>query len=132
MQRLAEAHVRRQRELLEELATRNGRWFELEMDKLDRWAEDRRSSLRSRLDELDAALKAAKRAARVAATLPEKLERQREARALEGQRDDAWRAFDLASRDLDRSKDELLDEIGSRLAQSARIEPLFTLRWRLS
>jgi len=31
-----------------------------------------------------------------------------------------------------RSKDELLDEIGSRLTQNARLEPLFTLRWRLS
>jgi hypothetical protein len=70
-------------------------------------------SLRAPLDELDAALKGAKRAARVAAT-PEKLERQREARALEGKRDEAWRTFDQASRDPGRRKDELLDEIGSR------------------
>ncbi|MFN8542889.1 MAG: SNF2-related protein [Candidatus Binatia bacterium] len=63
--RLAEAHSRRQRELLEELAARNGRWFDLEMDKLDRWAEDRRSSLRATLDELDESLKAAKKAARL-------------------------------------------------------------------
>jgi hypothetical protein len=84
------------------------------------------------MDELDAALNAAKRAAHVAAMLPEKLERQREARGLEGQRDEAWRAFDQASRDLDVSKDELLDEIGSWLTRSARLEPLFTLRWRLA
>ncbi|MGH9382060.1 MAG: SNF2-related protein [Thermoanaerobaculia bacterium] len=130
--RLAEAGAREERELLDSLAARNGRWFDQEMNKLDRWADDRRSTLRATLDELDSALKAAKRAARVAPTLPEKLERQREARALEGKRDEAWRAFDGASRDLDRQKDELLDEIGSRLEQSARLEPLFTLRWRLA
>ncbi len=130
--RLSEAHARQERERLDALAARNGRWFDQEMDKLDRWAEDRRSSLRASLDELDTALKAAKRAARVAPTLPEKLERQREARGLEGRRDEAWRAFDQASRDLDRKKDEVLDEIGSRLEQSARLEPLFTLRWRLA
>ena len=44
---------------------------------------------------------------------------------------EAWRAFDQASRDLDHRKDELLDEIVGRLTQSARIELLFTLRWRL-
>lgn len=129
--RLAEVHALRQRELLEEIASRNGRWFDLEMDKLDRWAEDRRSSLKTTLDELDQALKAAKKAARLAPTLPEKLERQREARVLEGKRDDTWRAFDEASRDLDRQKDALLDEIARQLTQRLKLEPLFTLRWSL-
>ena len=128
---LAEDHMRRQRELLEGLSTRNGRWFELEMDKLDRWADDRRSSLKATLEELDQALKAAKKAARLAPTLPEKLERQRDARALEGKRDDAWRVFDQASRELDRQRESLLDDIGRRLEQTLELEPLFTLRWRL-
>jgi hypothetical protein len=130
--RLAEAHALRQRELLEELSSRNGRWFDLEMDKLDRWAEDRRSSLRSTLEELDQSLKAAKKAARLAPTLPEKLDRQREARVLEGKRDDAWRAFDQASRDLDRQKDALLDAMGQQLTQTLEQETLFTLRWSLA
>ena len=129
---LAEAHARRQRELLEELTTRNGRWFDLEMDKLDRWAEDRRASLKATLNELDEALRVAKKAARLAPTLPEKLERQREARVLEGQRDEAWRAFDRASREIDHQKDGLLDEIGRRLEQQLEQELLFTLRWRLT
>src|SRR5713101_7873348 len=89
--------------------TQNGRWFDLEMDKLDRWAEDRRASLKEALDEIDDALKAAKKAARLAPTLPEKLERQREARVLEAKRDEAWRAFDQASREIDHRKDGLLD-----------------------
>jgi hypothetical protein len=129
---LAEAHARRQRELLEELTTRNGGWFDLEMDKLDRWAEDRRASLKATLNELDEALKTAKKAARLAATLPEKLERQREARVLEGKRDETGRAFDQASREIDRQKDALLDEISQRLEQKLEQEPLFTLRWTLS
>jgi superfamily II DNA or RNA helicase len=128
---LSETNARCQRELLEALATRNGHWFDLEMDKLDRWAEDRRASLKGALGELDEALRTAKKAARLAPTLPEKLERQREARVLESQRDDAWRAFDQASRDVDRQKDTLLDEVGQRLEQKLKVEPLFTLRWRL-
>jgi hypothetical protein len=114
---------------LEELTTRNGGWFGLEMDKLDRWAEDRRASLKATLNELDEALKTAKRAARLAATLLEKLERQREARGLEGKRDEAWRAFDQASCEIDRQKDELLDQISQRLEQRIEQESLFTLWW---
>jgi superfamily II DNA or RNA helicase len=128
---LAEVHARRQRQVLEELTSRNGRWFDLEMDKLDRWADDRRASLKATLNEVDEALKAAKRAARLASTLPEKLELQRAARVLEGERDETWRAFDQASRDVDRQKDAVLDEIGLRLHQHLELEDLFTLRWHL-
>ena len=101
------------------------------MDKLDRWAEDRRTSLKAELAELDDALKDAKKAARLAPTLPEKLNRQRAARSLEARREDAWRAYDQASRDIDRQKGALLDEISRRLEQRIEQEPLFTLRWRL-
>jgi superfamily II DNA or RNA helicase len=128
----ADAHNRRQRALLEELATRNGRWFDVEMEKLDRWAEDRRTSLKAELTDLDDALKAAKKAARLAPTLPEKLERQREARVLEGKRDEAWRAFDQASREIDQQKDTLLDEISQRLEQKLEQEPLFSVQWQLT
>ena len=129
---LGAAHDQRERMLLEELSSRNGRWFDLEMDKLDRWADDRRASLKATLNDLDEALRAAKKAARFAPTLPEKLERQREARVLEGQRDEAWRAFDNAACEIERQKDTLLDKISKRLEQDVRREALFTLRWRLT
>lgn len=122
---------RRQTELLQELASRNARWFDLEMDKLDRWSEDRRASLKASLEELDDALKLAKRAARVAPNLPDKLERQRHVRSLESKRDGAWRNYDEASRELDQTKESLLDEIGQRLQQRSAVDPLFTIRWRL-
>jgi hypothetical protein len=131
MRSLDEALVRHQRSLVEDLAGRNGHWFELEMDKLDRWAEDRRTTLRSELSDLDEALKEAKKAARLAPTLPEKLECQRHARTLENKRDEAWRAFDQASRDIDQQKDALLDEISERVEQKLEQEKLFTLAWRL-
>jgi predicted nucleic acid-binding Zn-ribbon protein len=124
--------VRQRKSLLEEMIARNGRWFDTEMDKLDRWAEDRRASLKQELEDLDEALKEAKKAARLAPTLPEKLERQREARSLEVKREEAWRAYDQASRDIDRQKDKLLDDLSQRLQHAIDEEPLFTLRWSLT
>jgi hypothetical protein len=121
----------RRQGVVEETTARSGRWFDTEMDKLDRWAEDRRASLRADLAELDENLKDAKRAARLAPTLPEKLERQRAARVLEARREEAWRAYDQASRDVDRQKDSLLDEIGRRLEQRLDQEELFALRWQV-
>jgi len=118
--------------LLAEMTARDGRSFDTEMDKLDRWAEDRRDSLKAELADMDEALKEAKKQARFAPTLPEKLERQRAARKLEEKREEAWRAYDEASRDIDRQKNELLDEIGRRLEQRVEQTPLFTMCWRLA
>ncbi|MGE5553929.1 MAG: SNF2-related protein [Betaproteobacteria bacterium] len=126
-----ESLARRRQELLEEIGTRNSRWFDTEMEKLDRWAEDRRASLKAELTELDEALKEARKGARLAPTLPEKLERQRAIRVLDSKRDEAWRAYDAASREIDRQKDALLDEISRRLEQRIEDEPLFVLRWSL-
>ncbi len=118
--------------LLAGMIARDGHWFDAEMDKLDRWAEDRRDSLKAELADMDEALKEAKKQARFAPTLPEKLERQRAARKLEEKREDAWRTYDDASRDIDRQKDELLDEIGRRLEQRIEQTALFAMRWRLT
>ena len=117
--------------LLEQRAMRQGKWFEIEMDKLDRWADDKRVSLKRELDDLDAQVREAKRLARFAPTLPEKLERQRSVRVLEAKRDDAWRAYDQARGDVDRQKDALLDDITRRLEESIEHQDLFTLRWRV-
>ncbi|WP_246044729.1 SNF2-related protein [Geomonas ferrireducens] len=128
-----EAELKHQhQELLEELTARNTVWFDAEMDKLDRWAEDRRTSLKAELAELDEALKEAKKAARLAPTLPEKLERQRAVRTLETKRDEAWRAYDLASREVDRQKDAVLDQISAKLQHRMEQEALFVLRWQLT
>jgi len=129
---LAEAATQRQKELLAAMASKNGEWFDTEMDKLDRWAEDRRTALKAELDDLDQTIKDTKRSARLAPNLPEKLELQRKLRTLETTRDEAWRAYDAASRDVDRQKDSLLDEISRRLEQKTECSELFTVRWRVA
>ena len=39
--------TRRRQELVDQMASRDGTWFDQEMEKLDRWAEDRRTTLRT-------------------------------------------------------------------------------------
>jgi hypothetical protein len=128
---LNEDAAKRQRELLEALIAKNGHWFDAEMDKLDRWADDRRAALKAELEEFDQEIKEVKKAARMAPNLPDKLELQRKLRMLETKRDDSWRAYDAASRDIDRQKDSLLDEISRRLDQKTECDRLFAIRWSI-
>lgn len=123
---------REQASISERIIAKNSTWFDVEMDKLDRWAEDRRRSLKVALEDLDASIKEKKKEARSAPNLPTKLELQRVLRQMEGKRDEAWKEFDLASRDIEHQKDSLLDEIGRRLNKSTEREELFTIRWRLA
>ena len=113
------------------LAEKNGVWFDAEMDKLDRWAEDQRRSLKAELDEMDAKIKELKKEARSAPNLPTKLDLQRQLRQLETKRNEAWKQFDESSRDLDRKKDGLLDDISQKLNQKTEREDLFMIRWQL-
>ncbi|MBS3918730.1 MAG: DEAD/DEAH box helicase family protein [Deltaproteobacteria bacterium] len=128
---LGEATAICRQELLDALAAKNGHWFDAEMDKLDRWAEDRRVGLKTELEDLDQEIKETKKAARLAPNLPEKLERQKELRKLETKRDEAWRSYDAATREIDRQKDALLDEVSRRLEQKTEQETLFTIRWKM-
>ena len=117
--------------LAEGIGKRDGAWFDVEMDKLDRWADDRRISLKAELDDLEQKIREKRRVARQAANIPDKLERQRELRKLESQRDDAWRTYDQASREVEKKKDDLLDDLGNRMKQRTEEERLFVVRWRL-
>jgi superfamily II DNA or RNA helicase len=116
----------------DEAGRRNGAWFEGEIDKLDRWADDLRATLKADLTDAEDAVKGAKRAARTAQTLPEKLALQREVHKHEAKRDETWREYDRAGREVDARKDALLDDVARRLSQHADERELFTIRWKLA
>jgi hypothetical protein len=79
---LDEVAARQQQELLDDIAAKNGQWFDTEMDNLDRWAEDRRMALKVELEELDLQIRETRQAARLVPNLPDKLECQRAGRAV--------------------------------------------------
>ncbi|MFH1067294.1 MAG: SNF2-related protein [bacterium] len=115
----------------EKLGQKNTAFFEVEVDKLDRWGEDRRNALKSALKELEETIRVIKREARLTSNLPERLELEKRRRQLESKRDDAWKEYEQAARGIEESKDKLLDETQKRLKQSEKEEELFLIRWRL-
>ncbi|MDO8445265.1 MAG: SNF2-related protein [Deltaproteobacteria bacterium] len=118
--------------ILSDINTRNADYFEQELEKLDKWGEDRRNSLKITLKELDDQIKEIKKQARLAPNLPEKLKLEKERRKLEAQRDEAWREYDGAAKEIEKSKDGLIDEIEKKLSQEIKEEQLFLIRWTLA
>lgn len=117
--------------ILGDISERNAVFFEEEMEKLDRWAEDKRKSLKTTLKDYDDQIADHKKQARVAPNLPEKLAIQKKIRNLDKKRDEAWRQYDEGAREIERQKDTLIDHVEARLQQEIKEENLFTVRWKL-
>ena len=115
-----------------DISARQGAWFDDEMDKLDRWAGDKRVGLKAELREHDDALQALKREARQATSLPEKLALQKQIKQIETAREDAWRGYDAEAREVETAKDGLIDDVESRLAVKESVERVFAVRFAVT
>jgi hypothetical protein len=120
-----------QEAVTQQLSATNGEWFDVEMEKLDRWADDQRKSLKAAVEELEEGIRAGKREARLAPNLPEKLQIQQRVRQQEGRHTEALLAYKEACTAIDARKDALLDETSQRLRQQAERQDLFLIRWRV-
>ena len=120
-----------QAEILSKQELRNNEYFDEEIEKLDHWAEDARTGLKLALRETDDEIKELKRSARTAGSLQEKVRLQKEVRNLQKKRDELWRDYDQAAKEVERQKDILLDETEARLELHVEQEELFMIRWKL-
>lgn len=117
--------------ILDEIGVRNGQFFDVELEKLDLWGEDRRNSLKVTLKDLDAEIKEIKKQARTAPNLPEKLKLEKERKKLENERDTAWREYDGAAKEIEINKDRLIEQVEKGLKQNVSEHILFTIKWQL-
>ena len=115
----------------QEATIRNASFFEDEIEKLDLWADDKRTSLKNSLKEFDDQIKDFKKQARNAANLPEKLELQKRIRTIEKKREEAWKEYDSASKQVDSQKDNLIDQLEKRLQQTSELKTLFAVKWKI-
>jgi ERCC4-related helicase len=117
---------------LAELETRNEEFFQEEVDKLERWAEDVKLTLDHELRDLDSEIKAARKTSKTAVILAEKLEAQKVIKALEQRRTAKRRQLFEAQDDVDKKRAELIEEIERQLTTKAQYETIFSIQWRLS
>lgn len=117
--------------VLQQVEERNGTYFEEEVEKLDRWAEDVKLTLERDLKELDVEIRTARKDAKTKVVLAEKVEAQRRIKSLEQRRNAKRRQLFDAQDEVDKKRTELIEDIEKQLRTSAEREALFTIRWEL-
>ncbi|MCK5147892.1 DEAD/DEAH box helicase family protein [bacterium] len=118
-------------EILQENAQRNASFFETEMEKLEKWADDLKSSLEMQLKELDKEIKFRKTEAKKLLNLESKVDAHRKIKDLESRRKKLRaRLFD-AQDEVDERKEAVIGEIEQRLKQKLKETPLFIIQWRV-
>ena len=122
---------RQKNELLANLTERNASFFELELDKLDRWSDDLKVGLEYELKELDRQIREARRSAQIAPALAEKLSIQKQVRELDAARTRKRRELFDAQDRIDKQRQDLIETIEKKLQQDCKETPVFTVRWSL-
>jgi hypothetical protein len=129
--RLSQSLAEQQAFIRRDISERNARFFEIEANKLDGWADDLKVGLERELKELDRQIKDARRAATLAQTLEDKLAGQKAVKALETERSNKRRSLFDAHDKIDEQRAALIAQIEGKLEQSAETRALFTIRWRV-
>ncbi len=113
------------------IAERNSSFFDHEVDKLDNWGEDVKKALELDLKKLDIDIKTDKTNAKKIINLEEKLKAQREIKEREKKRNEMRRRLFVTQDEVELRKESLLETVEARLAQQSKLEPLFTIRWKI-
>ena len=121
----------RQRVTLQ-INARNARYFDVEVEKLDRWADDLKLGLEREIKEVERRIRGARKGALATRNLDEKLAAQKALRALEGTRNKLRKSLFDAQDEIDRQRDALITAIEGKLAVVVRTESLFSIRWFLT
>jgi hypothetical protein len=113
------------------IAERNSDFFDNEVDKLDKWAEDMKKALELDLKKLDVDIKISKTNAKKILNLDEKLKAQRGIKDMEKKRNEMRKKLYEAQDIVEGRKEKLIEQVESQLKQKSKLESLFTIRWRV-
>ena len=114
------------------ISERNARFFETEAEKLEGWADDLKLGLEREIKDIDRQIKEARRSATAAMTLEEKLNGQKQIKALEAQRSQKRRSLFDAQDDVEAKRDAFIQSLEAKLNQRTVSERLFCVRWILA
>ena len=120
-----------QTEILKINSSNNAQYFEDELTKLDKWAEDKKASLEIQLKELDKEIKFMKTEARKIQVLEDKIEAQKNIKEKEANRNKLRYSLFSEQDNIDKHKEKLIDEMEKRLKQEIDLKPVMLFRWEL-
>ncbi|MGC4033102.1 MAG: SNF2-related protein [Tepidisphaeraceae bacterium] len=116
---------------LGEVSQRNAKFFDEEVEKLDRWSDDLKVGLERQIKDIDAAIKEARKTGALAATLSEKLEAQRQIKELEATRKNKRRDLFVEQDKVDHRRESLIGDIERQLSMTTSTSTVFKCAWRV-
>ena len=116
---------------LGEINKRNLGYFEQEVQKLDAWADDLKLGIEQEIKEIDRQIKEVRRTAASAPTLEEKLSWQKQQRELEAKRTKLRRELFNRQDTIEEERNELINQLETKLHQAVEEQTLFTVEWEL-
>jgi len=128
---LQEHEFVKEKTLTNEIAERNSVFFDEEVDKLDKWAEDVKNSLEIELKRLSIDIKTLKTNAKKVLRLEEKIKLQREIKELEKRRNEMRQKLYKSQDEVDEKKENLLDKVEAQLNQKTTRTNLFTIQYKV-
>ncbi len=114
---------------LAEVQARNAKFFDEEVNKLDRWTEDLKRGLEAEIKDLDQKIREQKKASALMATLAEKLEAQKQIKELETIRSRKRRELFDAQDQIDAKRDEMIKQVEARLTHRQRSGNVALIHW---
>lgn len=126
------ATVKRQLDAtLSRMLDENQQYFQRERDKLEAWADDQLLSAEQQLHDTRARIKGAKRRSRLADTVEEQKQAQRDLKQLKRQqRRQRQEIFDVEDQ-IEERRDDLIAALERQMHQSSTSHRLFRVRWHL-
>ncbi len=120
----------RLQDILENIEMRNTDFFDDEMTKLEKWAEDLKKGLETDIKNLDKEIKQLKRESKKIPVLKAKVKMQRRIKELERKRKEKRMKLYEEQDNIEDRKDKLINNIEKRLKQKTKIDKLFRIRWK--
>ena len=116
---------------LAEVMDQNNALFEVERDKLEKWAEDKTFAAEEALRDTKAQIKSVKRESRHALSVEEQKQNQEKLKQLERlQKRQRMEIFDIED-EIAEKRDELIASLEERMKQKTKVTELFTIRWQV-
>ncbi len=128
---LNQQYEKRKAEVIDEISSRNAAFFGEEMTKLDVWADDLKDAIEYSIKELDKEIRQVRKDAKLAPTLEEKLELQKQQKKLEMQRNKDRRELFDKQDEVDLRREEMITAIEERLTKKIEEKVLFTIKWKM-
>ena len=128
---LNNALEQQQSKIYENINEKNSEFFDNEIDKLDKWAEDLKVSLEVELQNLDKEIKSRKTEQKKITDIKEKLTFQKETANLEKKRNKLRKRLFDEQDAIEEKKDVLIEQVAQRLEQKIESKRLFTIQWKI-